>query len=375
MDLRKKKLSMIKYDDILSIDKIIDVYKNIYSNTKHKEKLVRFEMSFSCNVINILNQLKTRIYHHGHYSVFLISIPKYRIIMSETMKDKIVNHLVSKYILIPTLSPKLIDMNVATRKGKGTKMGIYYTKKYINKMKMNYDDFYVLKCDISKYFYNIDHKILLQKLSRDIKDEEILQILTDIISSTDNDVNERIDNIIVKEIERLQNLNISDFEKKKLELSRLPRYKRGTGLPIGNETSQILAVYYLNGFDHFVKEKLRIKCYIRYMDDFILFHHDKEYLKYCLKEIEKYLKTLKLTLNRKTQIYNIKKGFNFLGYKFFLKEKKLIIILNNQTKKRIKRKLRNLKKKDSSKYLLSKASYKGYFLVAKCSHFIYKAKL
>ncbi len=367
---------MIKYDDILSIDKIMDVYRNIYSNTRHKEKLVRFELAFSCNVVSVLKQLEDRTYSHSNYSVFLINVPKYRIIMSENMKDKIVNHLISKYILIPTLSPKLIDMNVATRKGMGNKMGVYYTKKYINKLKMNYDNFYVLKCDISKYFYNIDHEVLLDKLSKDIEDKEILNILTNIISSTDNEnINKSIDNIIAKEIEKLESKDISDLEKKKVELSRLPRYKAGVGLPIGNETSQILAVYYLSGLDHFIKENLRIKCYIRYMDDFILFHHDKEYLKFCLKEIEKYLEGVKLKLNRKTQIYDMRRGFNFLGYKFFLKGKKLIVLINNQTKKRIKRKLRRLKKKNPPRYALVRASYKGYFMRAHSGNFIYRAKI
>ena len=367
---------MIKYDSILSIDKIMDVYKNIYLNTRHKEKLVRFELAFSSNVVSILKQLEDRTYNHSDYSVFLINMPKYRIIMSENMKDKIVNHLISKYILIPTLSPKLIDMNVATRKGMGTKMGIYYTKKYINKMKMNYDNFFVLKCDISKYFYNIDHKILLQKLSKEFNDKDILNILENIINSTDNmNINNMVDNIIKNEIRRLEDKGISDLKKKKIELSRLPRYKEGVGLPIGNETSQILAIYYLNSLDHFIKENLGIKCFVRYMDDFLLFHHDKEYLKFCLKEIEGYIEKLHLKLNRKTQIYDMKRGFNFLGYKFFLKEKKLIILINNQTKERIKRKLRRLKKKNMDKYCLVKASYKGYLMQAHSGNFIYRSKI
>ena len=211
----------------------------------------------------------------------------------------------------------------------------------------------------------INHEILFEKLSKEFDDKDILNILKEIISSTDNlNVNKSIDKIIADEISKLEKKNISDLEKKKTELFRLPRYQKGVGLPIGNETSQILAVYYLNGLDHFIKEKLRIKCYIRYMDDFILFHHDKEYLKFCLKKIEEYLKGLKLSLNKKTQIYDMKKGFNFLGYKFFLKEKKLIIIINNQTKKRIKKKLKRLKKNNFSKYTLVRASYKGYFMSA-----------
>ena len=109
------------------------------------------------------------------------------------------------------------------------------------------------------------------------------------------------------------------------------------------------------------------------MDDFALFHPDKEYLKYCLKKIEDYLTSLNLSLNNKTQIYDIKKGFNFLGYKFFLKGKKLIIMINNQTKKRVKKKLRRLKKSDKNKYTLVRASYKGYFMKANTGNFIYKS--
>ena len=224
----------MKYECILSIDKIRDVYKNIYSNTRHKEKLVRFELAFSSNIFYVLYELKNKIYRHGDYSVFLIRIPKYRIIMSEKLNDKIVNHLVSKYILLPALSPKLIEMNVATRKDKGTKMGIYYTKKYINRLKMNYDDFYVLKCDISKYFYNIDHEILLGKLAKEFDDQDIFDILENIISSTDNPkINKNIDKIIDMEIKRLESKNITEFNKKKSELNRLPRYRKGVGLPIG----------------------------------------------------------------------------------------------------------------------------------------------
>lgn len=154
----------VEYNDILSIDKIIEVYKNICSNTCHKAKLVKFELAFSCNITKILCLLKEKKYKHSHYSTFLIKEPKYRIIMSECILDKIVNHLISKYVLLPSLIPKLINMNVATRKYKGSKAGINYLKKYINKLKQNYDKIYVLKCDISKYFYNINHDILIKKL-------------------------------------------------------------------------------------------------------------------------------------------------------------------------------------------------------------------
>ncbi len=365
----------VTYDDILSLEKLISVYKNIRLTTCHRDKLVKFELYYTSNLINILEELKNKTYCHGNYNLFLISIPKHRIIMSENMNDKIVNHLISKYILTPVLIPKLIEMNVATRPNKGTKMGIYYTKKYINKLKQNHEKVYALKCDISKYFYNIDHSILIDKLKKDIPDDDIINLLENIIRSTDRPyVNKGITKLKTSAIDNLKKLGIPDLNKKELEIDNLPIYRAGVGLPIGNETSQILAIYYLNGLDHFVKEKLRCKCYLRYMDDFILFSHDKEYLKYCLTEIKKYIEKLKLKLNRKTQIYDLNRGMNFLGYKFILKEKKLIVLINSQTKKRVKKRLRRLKKKNAPNYSQVLASYNGYFKVAHSRNFLYHSK-
>lgn len=365
----------VTYDDILSLEKLISVYKNIRLTTCHRDKLVKFELYYTSNLINILEELKMRSYRHGNYNLFLISVPKHRIIMSENMNDKIVNHLVSKFILTPVLIPKLIEMNVATRPNKGTKMGIYYTKKYINKIKHNHKKVYALKCDISKYFYNIDHSILMDKLKKDIPDVDIINLIENIIDSTDKSyVNKGISKLKKSAIDNLKKQGIPDINKKEFEINNLPTYRTGVGLPIGNETSQILAIYYLNGLDHFIKEKLRCKCYIRYMDDFILFSHKKEYLKKNLVEIKNYIEKLHLKLNKKTQIYDLSKGMNFLGYRFILKDKKLIMLINSQTKKRVKKKLKRLKKKKALNYSQVLASYNGYFKVAHSGNFLYHSK-
>lgn len=364
-----------EYSDIISLEKLISVYKNIRLTTCHRDKLVKFELFYTSNLISILERLKNKTYRHGKYNLFLISIPKHRIIMSENMNDKIVNHLISKYVLGPTLLPKLIEMNVATREDKGTKMGIYYTKKYINKLKHNNEKVYALKCDINKYFYNIDHQILIEKLRKDLTDVDLINLLENIITSTDEEyVNRGIEKLKMSAIENLKKMNLTDIDKKIAEVNSLPTYRRGVGLPIGNETSQILAIYFLNGLDHFVKEKLGCKCYLRYMDDFILFSPDKEYLKKCLTEITEYIKDLKLTLNRKTQIYDLSKGMNFLGYRFILKDKRLIMLINSQTKKRVKKKLKRLKKRNAPNYSQVLASYNGYFKIADSRNFLFKSK-
>lgn len=312
----------VKYDDILDLDKIITTYHKIMINTKHRSKIFDYNMFYISNLVSIYNSLLNKTYSHGKYNIFGITEPKFRIIMSERLPDKIVNHLVSDYVLTPLIEPKLIEMNVATRRNKGSKAAIFYMKKYLRLMKNRYDDFYILKCDISKFFYNIDHEILLSKLSKIILDKDLYLLLSNMIHSTDLDyVNETILKI-----------------KNKYSLE-IPLYEKGKGLPIGNQTSQILAIFYLNDLDHFIKEKLHIKYYCRYMDDFILIHEDKEYLKYCLTEIEKFLEKEKLHLNKKTNIYSIKDGITFIGYRYFFKNNKLIMLIPSKTKRRIKKRI------------------------------------
>ena len=356
------------YDKINDIDIIIDMYDNVVSkNTKNKQKIEKFNDYYSINIINIKNIIEKGNYIPGKYNIFLVREPKIRIIMSQNITDKVINHLIAKYFLIDVFDKTLVDFNIATRLNKGTHYGIKLTKKYLNEMKIKYDTFYYLKFDISKYFYNIDHEIVKKLINKKIKDKKVINIINNIIDSTNREyVNNEINNLKNGEIERINKLNISKYEKeiKIKEINNIPYYKNGKGLPIGNMTSQILAVTYLNELDHYIKEKLKIKYYIRYMDDGILLHNDKEYLKYCLKEIEKILNLYKLKLNpKKTKINNIKTGIDFLGFRFYIKSDKIILKLRNDCKKRFKKKM---KKFDYDVY----QSYIGHLKWGNCNSLI-----
>ena len=140
-------------------------------------------------------------------------------------------------------------------------------------------------------------------------------------------------------------------------------------------TSQLLAIFFLNDLDHYIKEKLYCKYYVRYMDDFVIFDYDKERLKEIRKKIEEKLTEFKLELNKKTNIYDLKHGFGFLGYYFFLKEKRLILKINAGTKRRIKKKMRKLKSLNAPNYNNVKASYMGYLKVAHSKNLLRKLDL
>ena len=364
------KKSCVSYDTLVDYNKILDSYRLVVKNTEHKEKLFKYNLFLSSNLVSIYNSLKDFKYHHGKYNIFLIKDPKYRVIMSENLTDKIVNQMVSEYILKPVLEPRLIDSNVATRKNMGSRYAFNLCKKYINYLKRENKEIYVLKFDIKKYFYNIDHDALLDRLDKIYIDKRIISLLRDIIySSNMSYVNREIDSIINRELKK--DLSIDRVD----ELKRVPRYYYHKGLAIGNVTSQILAIFYLNRIDHLIKEKLSCKYYIRYMDDGIIFDYDKERLKYIWSVIEKELVKEKLELNKKTNIYKLSGGFAFIGYRFILRNNKLIIRINNKVKTRIKRKIKYLSIYDKDKLVRVKASYYGYMKRASTNYLQYKFKI
>lgn len=361
------KKSYVSYDILVDYKKILDSYKLVVKNTEHKEKIFKYNLFLSSNLVDIYNDLKNYKYHHDKYNIFLIKDPKYRVIMSENLKDKIVNQMVSEYILKPVLEPRLIDSNVATRKNMGSKYAFNLCKKYINNLKREGREVYVLKFDIKKYFYNIDHDILIERLDKIFKDKRIISLLKDIIySSNMSYVNKKIDAIIDRELKK--DLSVNHVK----ELKKVPRYNYHKGLAIGNVTSQILAIFYLNRIDHLIKEKFSCKYYIRYMDDGVIFDYDKEWLKYLKNIIEKELGKEKLELNKKTNIYKLSDGFTFIGYRFILRNNKLIIRINNKVKTRIKRKIKYLSIHDQEKLVRVKASYYGYMKNANSKFLQYK---
>ncbi len=343
----------------------LNIIKNTYLEVKrschNKKNIYKYDLYESINLYNILDKLVRRNYEFDKYFIFLIKEPKYRLIMSENINDKIVNHLISRCILIPSLEPKLIDTNVATRINKGTSYAFNFLIKYLNIMNLYYDNFYILKIDIKKYFYNINHDILFKMLKKNIKDKDALNIIFKVLNTTnDKYINEEIKQDKNKEIKRILSLNISNEEKNKKinEVNNIPYYKYNKGLGIGNMTNQILAIFFLNDIDHYIKEELKCKYYIRYQDDLVIIDSDKDRLLNYYYLIKEKIESLDLEINNKSRIMNIKRGFSFLGYTY-KKYDKFIIKVNNITMKRIKRHLESVNYNKSSLI-----SYKGFLMRA-----------
>ena len=337
----------VQYNDYIIFLKFVNFYEvfdnEVKRNTKNKLKVEEFDNYYSLNIKEIKEELMSGDYISGEYNIFFIREPKLRIIMSQSIKDKIINHLVARYFLINVFEKGLIKNNIATRKNKGTHYGLKLFKKYLNIMKHKYNNFYILKFDISKYFYNIDHDIVKGLIRNKIKDKKVINILDNIIDSTDrNYINNRIDKLRLKE--------------------EIPLYRKGKGFPIGNMTSQVFANIYLNELDHYIKEKLKIKYYIRYIDDGVLIHENKEYLKYCLSEIERMIEKYKLSLNKKTRIYKMSEGIEFLGFRFIIKNNKNIMKIKNSTKKRLKKRVN----------INNMSSYIGHLKHCDCNNLIYR---
>lgn len=300
----------MELSDIFTFENLYNAHKKCRKSKQQKGEVIRFEINLAENIYKIIDEMINKKYNIGKYKQFIIYEPKKRLIEALPYKDRVVLACLCEHSIIPRLEKRLINDNVACRKGKGTTYGINRLEYFLKKeyLKENNNNIYYLKCDISKYFPSIDHEILLQKIKKTGFSKDEMWLLEKIISEQPNNINK--------------------------------------GLPLGNQTSQWFAILYLDRIDRLIKEELKIKGYVRYMDDFILIHRDKSYLQYCLSKIKKICKEeLKLELNEKTQIGKVYNGIDFLGFRHTLTSSgKVIRKLRLSSKKKMRRHLKILNK-------------------------------
>lgn len=293
------------FEKIISPENLFLAWDNFKSDKKKKKDVQKFEWNLERNIFQLHRELRRGTYKHSTYSSFYIQDPKQRHIHKAEVRDRVLHHAVYS-VLNPLFEPTFISNSFSCRVGKGTHKGIAALKKMIVKVSRNYTKpCFILKCDIKKFFGTVEHSILKSILKKRIKDERVLWLLEEIISSFRSDQS----NVF--------------FSK---------------GVPIGNLTSQLFANIYLNEFDQFVKHKLKIKYYARYTDDFVIASTGKDYLQNILKPVGFFLKE-KMMLDLHPDKISIRKcsqGVDFLGY-ITLPHYRLVRI---KTRKRIFRKLR-----------------------------------
>jgi len=295
------------YEMLCDFQRLYAAHKAARKGKREKTEIIDFEMNLAQNLCKLQSELIDRTYAQKGYLHFTIYEPKKRAIFAPIYSDRVVQHCLCDNVLAPTLEPRLIYDNAACRKNKGTHFALDRLSCFMRDFYRKHGtDGYFLKCDIRKYFENINHIVLKNKLHKVFSDSEVFFLLCHIIDSYEN---------------------VSEF-----------------GLPLGNQTSQWFALYYLDGIDRLIKEKLQIKYYSRYMDDFVLLHHDKEYLRQCLAKIRECCEDeLRLQLNDKTQIFPVKNGVDYLGWHFYLTDSgKVIRKLRNSNKKTLKKRMKRL---------------------------------
>ena len=233
------KTSKNLFDGIVSFENVLSAAQKAAKGKRENQSVLLFFNYLEENLWELISALQNKTYQPGSYKTFSIYKPKPRLISAAPFRDRVVHHALIS-VVGPILERSFIFDTYANRADKGTHKAIERYQHYLKK----YD--YVLKCDIRKYFPSIDHEILKSKLRNKISCSDTLWLIDTIIDNSN-----------------LQAEHVHYFPGDGL----FTPYERRRGLPIGNLTSQFFANYYLSFLDHYVKEVLRCKGYVRYVDD------------------------------------------------------------------------------------------------------------
>ena len=277
--------------------------KSQKGKSKYNKEALKFALDETYNLLQLKTEIKEKTYEFSGYTNFKVSLSKEREINAPHYRDKVIQLAISN-ILKEICKPKFIYDSYACIDEKGTHDCVERTQYFIRKAKWEYGDAAtIIKGDIKKFFYSIVRKILKELISQIIKDKEVLDLMYLIIDSAD----------------------VIDV----------------VGMPLGNVISQLCANIYMNVIDQYAKRNLGLKYYIRYMDDFVIIVENKEKAKEVLELIKiKVENELGLKLNKnKSKIFPIAQGVNFIGFKIYPTH----MLLRNESKKRIKQKLRKFK--------------------------------
>jgi retron-type reverse transcriptase len=294
------------FEEIISVENLLAAWQEFIKGKRNKKDVQEFSLHLMDNIFSLHRDLLHHTYKHGGYQAFKINDPKPRDIHKATVRDRLLHHALYRK-LYPFFDKTFVSDSYSCRKNKGTHKAINKFREYFYKVsKNNTQTCWILKCDIRKFFANIDHDILLKILGEYIPDKNIINLLENIIASFS--------------------------------------VKPGVGLPLGNLTSQLLVNVYMNKFDQFVKHRMKERYYIRYADDFVFLSEDKALLEKQMLIVNKFLlEELKLEMHPdKVFIKTLASGVDFLGWINFADHR----VLRTATKRRMMRRLQESSKKE-----------------------------
>lgn len=327
---------MTDFEKVIDFKNMYRAYRKAKCGKGFKKSSARFNLAALDGVNTLIDQLRNKTYRISPYSEFTVYEPKERIIQTTSFKDKVIQHSLCDNVIMPRLQRVFLLDNCAGQKGKGTLFGLDRLSEQMRQFHSRYGfDGYILKCDISKFFYSIAHDQLKEIVHYHFGyDPDVCWLCDLFIDSTEE-----------------------------------------KGIPLGNQINQGFALLYLDGMDKLIKHELGIEYYGRYMDDFYLIHPSREYLKWCLEVITAYLETLELTLNGKTQIFPFKNGVNYLGFHTYIAaDGTPVRKLRNQNKRNAQRKFVRMAKLVAAgelpmeKFRASYGAWKNHISHGNCYH-------
>jgi hypothetical protein len=327
---------------------IYSAYMECRRTKRNTINQLAFEANLLENLWSLHDELNAGSYKIGKSICFLTSSPKLREVFAADFRDRVVHHILVK-TLEPFYEKRMIDDVYNNRKNKGIHKAMKKAQSYMNATPQGY----YLQLDINGFFYTLDKNILFMKIFNDINTKEPLMPYKKEILWLSNKIiyHNPTKNYCFK------------GDKNKLEL--LPPHKtlfklpKDKGLPIGNLTSQFFANVYMNDFDNYVKRVLKVKHYMRYVDDFVLFDASKQRLEECYEKIKDYLRHhLSLELRADTKLKKHTEGLDFLGY-----------IIRPQYALVRRRVVHNFKYK-KAKYLEAYEAQKGQMSLAEIKRFL-----
>lgn len=276
------------WSEVIDFGNLLQASRQAQQGKRYRPNALEFNYNLDQELLRLQTELIEKTYMPGRYRTFRIRDPKSRLISAAPYRDRVVHHALCN-IIVPLIDRTFIADTYANRTGYGTHRAL---KRFTQFARSNRC---ILQCDIRKYFPNLDHTILKAQLRQKIKCPDTLWLIDQIVDGSNS-----------------QGEDAEYFPGDDL----LTPIERRKGLPIGNLTSQFFANVHLNGFDHFVKEQLKAKQYLRYVDDFALFSDDLSFLKEAKSAIQDYLTTLRLKLHPvKSQLFETLHGANFVGFR------------------------------------------------------------